>query len=122
MLATTLRLKQICNHPDQGLAQAGFAPAGFAPAGFAPEESGKLLRLAEICEPIAARQHKLLVLTQFQTLCEPLGWFGTPFALTFRRSSWTTRDRRAAGTLAHISRFRFRTPDESFRRSGESVS
>jgi hypothetical protein len=112
VLATTLRLKQICNHPDQGLAQAGFAP----------EESGKFLRLAEICEPIAARQEKVLVFTQFQTLCEPLVWFGTPFALTLRRSSWTTRDRRAAGTSAHISRFRFRTSHESFRRSGESVS
>jgi len=70
VLATTMRLKQICNHPDQGLPRAGYAP----------DESGKFLRLAEICEPIAARQEKVLVFTQFQTLCEPLAaWLAEVF-------------------------------------------
>jgi len=70
VLATTMRLKQICNHPDQGLSAAGYAP----------DESGKFLRLAEICGPIAARQEKVLVFTQFQTLCEPLaGWLAEVF-------------------------------------------
>ncbi len=75
VLATTMRLKQICNHPAQYLGQK----AGYYPA----EDSGKFVRLAEICEPIAARQEKVLVFTQFQSLCEPLaGWleevFGRP--------------------------------------------
>jgi non-specific serine/threonine protein kinase len=70
VLATTMRLKQICNHPDQGLSAAGYAP----------DESGKFLRLAEICGPIAARQEKVLVFTQFQTLCEPLAaWLAEVF-------------------------------------------
>ncbi|MBL6832197.1 MAG: DEAD/DEAH box helicase [Pirellulales bacterium] len=70
VLATTMRLKQICNHPDQGL------PSG----SYAANDSGKFLRLAEICGPIAARQEKVLVFTQFQTLCEPLaGWLAEVF-------------------------------------------
>ena len=71
VLATTMRLKQICNHPEQGL------PSG---AAYAAKESGKFLRLAEICEPIAARQEKVLVFTQFQAMCEPLaGWLAEVF-------------------------------------------
>ncbi|MEX0671320.1 MAG: DEAD/DEAH box helicase [Pirellulales bacterium] len=62
VLATTMRLKQICNHPAQYLGQSEYAAA----------ESGKFGRLAEVCEPIASRQEKLLVFTQFKTLCEPL--------------------------------------------------
>jgi len=75
VLVTTMRLKQICNHPAQYLGQRGTA--------YPPGDSGKFLRLAEICEPIAARQEKVLVFTQFQALCDPLaGWleevFGRP--------------------------------------------
>ncbi|MFM7207879.1 MAG: DEAD/DEAH box helicase [Planctomycetaceae bacterium] len=73
VLATTMRLKQICNHPAQFL---GLEDA----AAYAAAESGKFLRLAELCEPIRARQEKALVFTQFQTLCEPLaGWLGDVF-------------------------------------------
>ncbi len=72
VLATTMRLKQICNHPAQHLAADVSA--------YVAEESGKFLRLAELCEPIAARQEKVLVFTQFQTLCHPLaGWLGEVF-------------------------------------------
>jgi hypothetical protein len=76
VLTTTMRLKQICNHPAQFLSPADGAA-------YAAAESGKFQRLAELCEPIAARQEKLLVFTQFQTLCEPLArWlrevFGRP--------------------------------------------
>jgi hypothetical protein len=62
VLAALMQLKQICNHPDQYLASAQFSPP----------ESGKFLRLAELCEPIAARQEKALVFTQFQSLTQPL--------------------------------------------------
>ncbi len=72
VLATTMRLKQICNHPAQYL--------GLADADYAATESGKFLRLAEICAPIADRQEKALVFTQFQTLCDPLaGWLAEVF-------------------------------------------
>jgi len=76
VLATTMRLKQICNHPAQFLGQDD-------EAAYAANESGKFLRLAEICEPIAARQEKVLVFTQFQSICDPLArWltavFGRP--------------------------------------------
>jgi non-specific serine/threonine protein kinase len=73
VLATTMRLKQICNHPAQFL---GLDDA----AAYAAAESGKFQRLAELCEPITARQEKVLVFTQFQTLCGPLArWLGEVF-------------------------------------------
>jgi non-specific serine/threonine protein kinase len=72
VLATTMRLKQICNHPAQYLGQKA--------AAYPPGDSGKFQRLAELCEPIAARQEKVLVFTQFQSLCEPLaGWLAEVF-------------------------------------------
>jgi non-specific serine/threonine protein kinase len=62
VLQSLMRLKQICNHPSQlsGDGQYG------------PEDSGKFLRIAEICEEIASRQEKVLVFTQFREICEPL--------------------------------------------------
>ena len=62
VLSTLMQLKQICNHPDQYLASGAFLP----------EQSGKFERLAQICEPIAERQEKALVFTQFQSLTQPL--------------------------------------------------
>jgi non-specific serine/threonine protein kinase len=62
VLAALLRLKQICNHPSQWLGDGGFAP----------EDSGKLQRLSELCEPIRERQQKVLVFTQFRAMTEPL--------------------------------------------------
>jgi SNF2 family DNA or RNA helicase len=73
VLATTMRLKQICNHPAHFLKPDD-------EAAYAAAESGKFLRLAEICNPIAARQEKVLVFTQFQTMCGPLAsWLGEVF-------------------------------------------
>jgi len=73
VLATTMRLKQICNHPAQFLEPDD-------ETAYAATESGKFLRLAELCEPIAARQEKVLVFTQFQTMCGPLArWLGEVF-------------------------------------------
>ena len=65
VLAMLMQLKQICNHPAQYLNNNDFAPA----------DSGKFDRLAAICEPIMQRQEKMLVFTQFQSICEPLADF-----------------------------------------------
>ncbi|MFH1467180.1 MAG: DEAD/DEAH box helicase [Pseudomonadota bacterium] len=62
VLAFLMRFKQICDHPSLWLGDEGFEA----------KASGKLDRLAELCEPIAERQEKVLVFTQFRTMCEPL--------------------------------------------------
>ena len=63
VLATLMRLKQICDHANHGLAGA---------ARWETEDSGKFARLAEIAATIASRQEKLLVFTQFTEIIEPL--------------------------------------------------
>jgi SNF2 family DNA or RNA helicase len=69
VLSYLMRLKQICNHPLHG----GGAAAG---AEEWPEaDSGKLLRLRELGEEIAARQEKVLVFTQFREATGPLAHF-----------------------------------------------
>jgi superfamily II DNA or RNA helicase len=73
VLSVLMQLKQICNHPAQYLHGTEFPPA----------ESGKFARLRLVCEPIAERQEKVLVFTQFQSLTQPLaeflaGVFGRP--------------------------------------------
>jgi len=65
VLASLLRLKQICNHPSHWLRDGEYAE----------KASGKLLRLRELCEPIAERQERVLVFTQFRELCAPLSAF-----------------------------------------------
>jgi len=65
VLASLLRLKQICNHPSQWLGDGDYTE----------KSSGKLLRLRELCEPIAERQERVLVFTQFRELCAPLASF-----------------------------------------------
>ncbi len=65
VLASLLRLKQICNHPSQWLGDGDYAE----------RSSGKLMRLRELCEPIAERQERALVFTQFRELCAPLASF-----------------------------------------------
>jgi len=72
VLSMLMRLKQLCNHPDQFLDQSAFVP----------EESGKFQRLRSVCEPICDRQEKVLVFTQFQSICEPLSEY---LAGLFRR-------------------------------------
>jgi non-specific serine/threonine protein kinase len=65
VLAFLMRFKQICNHPSQWLGDGAYEPA----------DSGKLSRLRELCESIAARQDKVLVFTQFREMTEPLAGF-----------------------------------------------
>jgi len=73
VLATLMRLKQICNHPSQWLSDDTWTEA----------DSGKWARLREIAEVVAARQEKMLVFTQFREMTAPLasllgGIFGRP--------------------------------------------
>ncbi|MEQ8765479.1 MAG: DEAD/DEAH box helicase [Planctomycetota bacterium] len=67
VLAFLMRFKQICNHPSHWLGDGGYVTA----------DSGKLERLGEICESIAARQDKVLVFTQFREMTDPLSRFLT---------------------------------------------
>lgn len=73
VLATLMRLKQICNHPSQWLKDNNWAE----------KDSGKFARLREIGEVVAARQEKMLIFTQFRETTLPLeaflgGVFGRP--------------------------------------------
>lgn len=65
VLGTILRLKQICNHPDQYLGQDAFAE----------EDSGKLQMLRELCETIRDKRERVLVFTQFKEITGPLSRF-----------------------------------------------
>jgi SNF2-related domain/SNF2 Helicase protein/Helicase conserved C-terminal domain len=65
VLSFLMRLKQICNHPSQWLGDSSWAE----------EDSGKLARLRDITEVIAARQEKALVFTQFRETTAPLATF-----------------------------------------------
>jgi hypothetical protein len=62
VLSTLMQLKQICNHPSQYLGETEFRPS----------DSGKFERLAQLCEPIEARQERVLIFTQFQSFTGPL--------------------------------------------------
>jgi non-specific serine/threonine protein kinase len=65
VLASLMRLKQICNHPSQWLGDNAWAE----------EDSGKLARLRDLAEEIASRQEKALIFTQFRETTEPLASF-----------------------------------------------
>src|SRR5438445_55419 len=67
VLAYLMRFKQICNHPAHWLGEGAWDEAG----------SGKLARLREIVEAVAAKQEKVLVFTQFREATEPLATFMT---------------------------------------------
>jgi non-specific serine/threonine protein kinase len=87
VLAFLMRLKQICNHPSQWLGDDRFDP----------RDSGKLLRLSELCQEIAARQEKVLVFTQFRQMTDPLarhmgGIFGRDGAVLHGGTPVTARE------------------------------
>ena len=65
VLAFLTRFKQICNHPSQWLGDGGWAEA----------DSGKLARLRELAEVIAAKQEKMLVFSQYAEATKPLAAF-----------------------------------------------
>ncbi len=91
VLAFLTRFKQICNHPSQWLGDGAWAP----------EASGKLARLRELADEIAARQEKALVFTQFREMTEPLATFlaaifGRPGAVLHGGTSVRARRDRVA--------------------------
>lgn len=65
ILSTIMKLKQICNHPDQYLGQMQFAE----------EESGKFIMLRELCEIIYEKRERVLIFTQFREISEYLASF-----------------------------------------------
>ena len=65
VLAFLMRFKQICNHPSQWLGDGAWSEA----------DSGKLARLRELAEVIAAKQEKVLVFSQFRETTAPLAAF-----------------------------------------------
>jgi SNF2 family DNA or RNA helicase len=64
VLATLIRLKQICNHPSQFLKDHDFK-SGHAPD---PSRSGKCVRLMEMVEEVLAEGDQTLIFTQFRQM------------------------------------------------------
>lgn len=62
ILASIMKFKQICNHPDQYLGREDFKP----------EHSGKFRNMKEICETIHEKRERVLVFTQFREMTEPI--------------------------------------------------
>ncbi len=65
ILSSLMKFKQICNHPDQYL----------GPGNFDPKDSGKFIRLGELCETIYAKRERVLVFTQFKEMTAPIARF-----------------------------------------------
>jgi len=73
VLQSLMRLKQICNHPSQLTGDGDYIAS----------DSGKFLRLGEICDEIASRQEKALIFTQFREITDSLAdYLGTVFGRT----------------------------------------
>ena len=62
VLASLMKFKQICNHPDHYLGQDVFEHS----------HSGKYKLMEEICETIHDKRERVLVFTQFREMCQPL--------------------------------------------------
>lgn len=73
VLAALMQLKQICNHPSLFLKEPVYDMTA----------SGKFVELRRICETLIEKQEKLLVFTQFQSMCQPLA---TYLAFVFGRT------------------------------------
>lgn len=62
VLASLMKFKQLCNHPDQYLGTGDYEE----------KHSGKFTRLREICETIYEKREKVIVFTQFKEITGPL--------------------------------------------------
>lgn len=62
VLTALIKFKKICNHPDHFLGRGDFNP----------KQSGKFMRLKELCENIAEKREKVIIFTQFREMCQPL--------------------------------------------------
>jgi SNF2 family DNA or RNA helicase len=67
VLSYLMRLKQICNHPNQWLGHNQYPV----------DASGKFIRLQELCAFIAERKEKVLVFTQFREIIPIISAFLT---------------------------------------------
>jgi len=65
VLASIMKLKQICNHPDQYLGQKAYEE----------KDSGKFGMLRDICETIYEKRERVLVFTQFTEIIPYLDEF-----------------------------------------------
>lgn len=65
VLTSIIKLKQICNHPDQYLGLEAYSA----------EESGKFQTLRDICETIYEKRERVLVFTQFKEITGHLADF-----------------------------------------------
>lgn len=65
VLGLIMKLKQICNHPDQYLGQPAFSA----------DDSGKFAMLRELCETIREKRERVLVFTQFREITDQLAAF-----------------------------------------------
>lgn len=65
VLASIMKCKQICNHPDQYLGLEHYKK----------ENSGKFETLEQICQTIYEKRERVLIFTQFKELAEPLSDF-----------------------------------------------
>jgi SNF2 family DNA or RNA helicase len=65
ILSSIIKFKQICNHPSQYLGQEYYEE----------KESGKYIKLREICETIYEKRERVLVFTQFREITGPLKTF-----------------------------------------------
>jgi len=62
ILSSIMKFKQLCNHSDHYLGSGDYNE----------NNSGKFLRLKEICDVILEKRERLLVFTQFREITEPL--------------------------------------------------
>jgi superfamily II DNA or RNA helicase len=65
ILASLMKLKQLCNHADQYLGTGEYEE----------RDSGKFERLREVCEVIHEKREKALLFTQFKEMTDPLCGF-----------------------------------------------
>lgn len=65
VLTYLMKFKQLCNHPDH------YAGGG----SYSEKESGKFLRLQELCETISEKRERVLVFTQFSEIIPALDRF-----------------------------------------------
>lgn len=65
VLASLMKLKQICNHPDQYLGQQAYSE----------KDSGKFELLRSLCETIYEKRERVLIFTQFKEITEYLNEF-----------------------------------------------
>ncbi len=62
VLSSLMKFKQICNHPSQYLGDESYNS----------NDSGKFIRLKEICETIKEKRERVLIFTQFKEIIKPL--------------------------------------------------